>query len=80
MIGHAAFDATGSKMLIKIGDCNSRLLVKNWGYVNYFRYIQYNLTSWFVDKKKYHIYYLTPITGQWIVWSALVTASYLHIC
>jgi len=55
MIGHAAFGATGGKMLIKMliknADSDSRLLVKNWGYVNYFRYIQYILTSWFVDKK-----------------------------
>src|SRR6218665_846614 len=28
---------------------------------------------------KLHIYYLKQIIGQWIVWSALVTASYLLI-
>src|SRR6218665_3964481 len=39
------------KCRLENADCNSRLLVKNWGYVNYFRYM-YILTSWFVDKKR----------------------------
>jgi len=44
MIGHAAFDATEGKMLIKNADLNSRLFFENWGYVNYFRYIYvYNI-------------------------------------
>ena len=38
------------KCRLENADCNSRLLVKNWGYVNYFRYM-YILTSWFVDKR-----------------------------